>query len=93
MKVTVTIDGKENEVEVAPGDLKLADAAKVQKIIGDDAWDSFAAGNVRPVAFQAVLLVKLRHKYPELKMDDFDATFMETLVNGEDEDEGEQSPS
>ena len=84
MKVQVDYEGTLRTVDVSVDRITLRESVEIQRIIGGDEWDAFAAGKMRPVALQAVLYVKMRKEIPDLSIDDFDIP-MTDIEAGDDE--------
>jgi len=70
--VQVTIDDTTHEVELSSKGLTLKESVRLQRALGNDGWDEFTQGVIRPDTMQAIIFVKLGHLFPDLKLDDFD---------------------
>lgn len=84
MKVQLEIAGKSEELDVEFDRLTLSESVKLQRIVGNDAWDQFAAGRIRPDVLQALLYVKLVKTHPDLTLEDVDGDW--SAVSEEDEE-------
>ena len=80
MKVTVTVDGEPQEVDVSFDQITLQQSVIVEQVLGVDGYDRWIAsagsGVVRPSEMRAILYSKLKARFPELDVTDFDVSTM-----------------
>lgn len=60
MKVQVTVDGNTEEHDIRLNELTLREGVELQKLIGNDSWDAYVSGHLRPDAIRGLIEIKLR---------------------------------
>ena len=95
MKVKVTVDDVDHELDLSFDRLTLRESVAVEDALGPDGWDRLASGRVTPKGLQAMVWAKLRGEFPDIALDDFDLDFMGAAdaVAGGGEDAPFDNPS
>lgn len=83
MDVQVTVDGKVEQVDVAFDSFTLQETCRIEEQLGSDGYESMMANveksedeedekALRPLEIRAMVFAKLKTKFPQLTVTDFD---------------------
>lgn len=88
MKIQVTVDGSTEEVDVDVDGLTLQESCDVYDALGADEFDRYSQGRVSPPVIRAIVWAKLRRRFPNLDLRDFDLDMTSSVEAAGEEDPG-----
>lgn len=84
--ITVDVNGTAHDIDLDFGKLTLKESVLVQRMVGNQAWDEFTTGVMRPNVLEAIVFAKLRGSFPDLSVDDFDFDLADAFAREEAEE-------
>lgn len=86
MQVTVNIDDNEETVDVALDSLTLQESCDLEDVLGEEAFARYQeTGRPTPKVIRGILWAKLRRRFPDIDLDDFDLDFVAASEVTEDD--------